>query len=181
MYIRFRTEKGETQAVDLIEEIVITTKRIGSSIAALGDWTRTIPERWRDTFAAAAETWSLPPGLLEAVAYRESRFREDIIDGRTRSSAGAVGIMQIIPRWHPEVGEAGALDPARAIPYAAKYLRQNFNRFGSWQLALAAYNWGPANQEKDLLDQIAGNEWPAETRVYVAEISANAQLQGTLA
>lgn len=143
---------------------------------ALGTWTEKIPDRWRSTFANAAADYRLPIGLLEAVAYRESRFRQDIISGETRSSAGAVGIMQILPRWHPEVGEAGALNPAIAIPYAAKYLRQLYNRFGDWRLALAAYNWGPANQARDLRDRVIGNEWPEETKVYVAEISANAGL-----
>lgn len=160
--------------------IASRTKRGGEVVAAmtdaiatLGDWTRKIPAALRGVFASAGAQYGLPAGLLEAVAYRESRFRADIISGATRSSAGAVGIMQIIPRWHPEVGEAGALDPKRAIPYAAKYLRQLRDQFGSWTLALAAYNWGPGNLSKARDDR---SKWPAETRTYVDEITRNAGL-----
>lgn len=175
--IRYR-KGGQEFAVDAVEEVIVTAKKIGATVtdalARLGSWTAKIPERLRSTFASAAAQYGLPSGLLEAVAYRESRFRAEIISGELRSSAGATGIMQIIPRWHPELGETGALDPARAIPYAAKYLRQQFDRFGKWSLALAAYNWGPANQARDLQDKIIGNEWPQETRDYVAEITRNA-------
>lgn len=150
--------------------------QVKDALRGLGLWSSKVPERFRELFATTGAHYRLPPGLLEAVAYRESRFRDDIIDGRVRSAAGAVGIMQIVPRWHPEMGEAGALDPLRAVPYAARYLRAQFERFGTWKQALAAYNWGPANQALDAADKIIGDDWPAETRVYVNEISANAGL-----
>lgn len=174
-----RTRRGQTAAVDALEFITVTAEKLGDSVRSavdglLGEWTRKIPEALRGIFSSSAAQYGLPVGLLEAVAYRESRFRQDIIDGRTRSSAGAVGIMQIIPRWHPEVGEAGALDPQRAIPYAAKYLQQLQRQFGAWELALAAYNWGPGNLAKWQAGTI--KNWPAETRAYVAEITRNAGL-----
>lgn len=175
--IRYR-KGGEETVVDLVEEVVVTARRAGAAVvdalAALGDWTRKIPAALREVFAVAAAREGMPAGLLEAVAYRESRFRADIINGATRSSAGAVGVMQIVPKWHPELGEAGALDPKRAIPYAANYLRQLRDRFGTWRLALAAYNWGPGN-----LAAAAGrpeSSWPSETRAYVEEITRNAGL-----
>jgi len=146
---------------------------LGDVLDSLGTWTARIPVALRGAFAAAAEKYNLPAGLLEAVAYRESRFRPEIIDGRVRSSVGAVGIMQIMPRWHPELGEAGALDPKRAIPYAANYLNTLRKQFGTWPLALAAYNWGPGNLSKWQRD---GGTWPAETRTYVDEITRNAGL-----
>lgn len=172
--IRYK-KGGQEFVVDLVEDVVVTGQRVSDALVALGDWTRKIPDAWRHTFAVAGAAHGLPAGLLEAVAYRESRFRADIIDGRTRSSAGAVGIMQVVPKWHPSLGESGALDPARAIPYAANYLRSLRNQFGTWRLALAAYNWGQGNlQTKDLADGIVGDDWPAETRTYVEEITRNA-------
>lgn len=179
LWLLTRSRRGEIAAIDALEFITVTAEKIGSSVrdavdGLLGEWTRKIPEALRGIFSSSAAQYGLPVGLLEAVAYRESRFRQDIIDGRTRSSAGAVGIMQIIPRWHPEVGEAGALDPQRAIPYAAKYLQQLQRQFGSWELALAAYNWGPGNLAKWQAGTI--KNWPAETRAYVAEITRNAGL-----
>lgn len=176
LYLRYR-KGGQEFLVDAIDEVTVSAQKIGSAISsAIGSWLAKVPAQWKPNFAAAAAMYNLPTNLLEAVAYRESRFRPDIISGATRSSAGAVGMMQIIPRWHPELGEAGAVDPGRAIPYAARYLRQLYNQFGDWKIALAAYNWGQGNQQKDLADAIVGNEWPKETREYVAEISRNAGL-----
>jgi soluble lytic murein transglycosylase-like protein len=73
--------------------------------------------------------------------------------------------MQIIPKFHPG---ADALNPAAAIDYAGHYLRRLYERFGSWELALAAYNWGEGNIARN-----AGNPaaWPKETRDYVANIT----------
>jgi soluble lytic murein transglycosylase-like protein len=181
LWLLSRTRRGQAGAVDALEFITVTAERIGTAVAdalaGLGDWTGRIPEALRGVLASSAAQHGLPPGLLEAVGYRESRYRPEIIDGRVRSSAGAVGVMQIIPRWHPELGEAGALDPQRAIPYAARYLRQLHGQFGSWRLALAAYNWGQGNlQSKDLADGIIGDDWPSETRAYVDEIARNAGL-----
>lgn len=158
---------GETVTVDAIEEIVITADRVAETVTR---WV--IPkagQRFIPLWDAATAQYGLPLDLLPAVAWRESRYRDDIIDGRTRSSAGAVGLMQIIPKWHPDLGEAGALDPARAIPYAAKYLRDLYRQFKHWPTAIAAYNFGPGNVAD-------GKAWPAETRTYVAEVAANAGL-----
>lgn len=124
-------------------------------------------EKYRPLFDRAEAQYSLPQGLLFRQAFQESRFRDDIVSGETRSPAGAVGIMQIIPKWHPEIGERGALDPAIAIPYAAKFMRQLYNQFGSWEKALAAYNWGPGNLQK----QPDPYKWPTETRNYVTSIA----------
>lgn len=178
--IRYK-KGGQETFLDGLDEVIVTAKRVGASIAdalaALGDWTKRIPSSLRDLFALEGAKQGMPAGLLEAVAYRESRFRPEIINGSLLSSAGAVGIMQIVPKWHPALGEAGARDPARAVPYAANYLRQLYQEFGSWKLALAAYNWGQGNlRTKDLADGIIGDDWPAETRAYVEEITRNAGL-----
>lgn len=161
---------------ELGDDLGAVVDQVKDALKGLGLWSRKVPPQYAELFAMTGAQYRLPPGLLEAVAYRESRFRQDIISGQFRSSAGAVGIMQIVPKWHPELGEAGALDPLRAVPYAARYLRELFVEFGSWRQALAAYNWGPANQKRDLQDRIVGNQWPKETREYVAEITANAGL-----
>ena len=89
---------------------------------------------------------SIPPRLLGRLLYEESRYRADIIDGSTVSSAGAVGIAQIVPYYHPTVDP---LDPYASIEYAARYLASLKRQFGSWDKALAAYNWGPGNSRSD--------------------------------
>lgn len=132
----------------------------GSSLPK-AKWTTPYKGRhFEPLFLAATAKYGLPAGLLSRQAQRESGY-----DPVARSPAGALGIMQIIPKWHPEVGESGALDPTKAIPYAARYLRQLYDRFGSWTLALAAYNAGPG-----VVARYGGVPPYAETRAYVAAI-----------
>ena len=149
----------------LLETIAVSARNIAGTVSS---WFNSSGEKYRPLFDAAETKYGIPHGLLFRQAYQESRFRDDIITGKVRSSAGAVGIMQIIPRWHPEIGEVGALDPTKAVPYAAKYLSQLKKQFGSWELALAAYNWGPGNVSKYSADR-----WPLETRNYVSQITAD--------
>lgn len=115
---------------------------------------------YRPLFDAATQRHHLPAGLLMRLADVESDFQP-----AAKSGKGAIGIMQIVPRWHPELGEAGALDPARAIPYAAKILDGWRGQFGSWTLALAAYNAGPTA----VTDYNGVPPFP-ETRKYIAKI-----------
>lgn len=121
------------------------------------------------TINRATREYSLPPKLLGRLLYQESRFRDDIISGKVKSSAGAVGIAQIVPKWHPNVNP---LDPTDSIMYAGKYLKNLFERFGNWGDALAAYNWGQGNLAKYKRGEIASI--PTETKNYVNQISRDA-------
>ncbi len=122
-------------------------------------------EPYRNTIATAGDANGVPADLLARVLWQESRFRDDIISGRTRSSAGALGIAQFMPATARQFG-IDPTDPNQAIPAAARYLRQLFDRFGSWTHALAAYNWGQGNVARRGLDAA-----PKETRDYVEQIT----------
>lgn len=113
----------------------------------------------------AEQKYGIPNNLLTRVAYQESRFRDDIINGQTKSAAGAVGIMQIVPRWHPGVDP---LDVPAAIDYAGQYLAQLKGIAGSWEMALAAYNWGIGNLRREGFENA-----PTETRNYVKQIAGD--------
>lgn len=142
--------------------------------AVSADWLNDLATRgapYRETFAAVEDIHSMPRHLLARLAWQESRFRADIITGRTVSQAGALGIMQIVPKWHPSMTPADCLNPAKAIPYAGGYLAQLRRQFGSWELALKAYNWGPGNLKKWLAAGKTGE--PAETARYSAQILAD--------
>jgi len=119
--------------------------------------------------AAAEYQHGMPKNLMARLLYQESHYRKDIITGQKISSAGAVGIAQIVPRWHPNVDP---LDPIAAIHYAAGYLARLKNQFGDWPTALAAYNWGPGNVSEARQDH--GYDWlkhaPKETQNYVSQI-----------
>lgn len=128
---------------------------------------------YADDIAQTEKLNGLPSGLLGRLLYQESRFRSDIIHGQTTSHAGAVGIAQIVPRWHPNVDP---LDPVASIHYAGQYLAQLKQQFGDWHTALAAYNWGMGNVRN--AQKAYGDNWlahaPSETQNYVKQISADA-------
>lgn len=114
---------------------------------------------------AAENRYGIPRDLLARLAYQESRWRDDIVSGALRSKAGATGIMQIIPALHPA---ADPLNVPAAIDYAARYLLAMKKQFGSWALALAAYNAGPGNVTK-----YKGVPPFLETQAYVRDILAD--------
>ncbi|MBZ0105526.1 MAG: lytic transglycosylase domain-containing protein [Sulfuricella denitrificans] len=123
---------------------------------------------YAEALAAAESVNSIPANMLARLAYQESHFRQDIISGQKISSAGAVGIMQIVPRWHPDVDP---LDPFASIAYAGRYLASLYRQFGRWDLALQAYNWGPGNMAAYLAGRI--QNMPIETANYSRQILAD--------
>ncbi len=114
----------------------------------------------RDRLAAEARNFGLAPGLLEAVAWQESRGRMSAV-----SHKGALGVMQLMPETARELG----VDPgdlAGNIRGGALYLRKQLDRFGgNVPLALAAYNAGPG-----AVVRYGGVPPYRETRDYVAKI-----------
>lgn len=144
---------------------------LGFVVPPVAKWT---PPRtaapYLDTIRQAEQENGLPQNLLARVLYQESRFREDIITGKTRSPAGALGIAQFMPATAKGRG-VDPLDPNSAINGAAAYLRELFDRFGDWTQAIAAYNWGQGNVARKGLARA-----PAETRAYVAQITRDTGL-----
>lgn len=114
--------------------------------------------KYKPWFDRATLVYQLPKNMLARMAQQESSFRPNVI-----SRAGAVGLMQIMPKFHPGVDPTV---PKDSIFYAAEYLRNLYNRFGDWRLAMAAYNWGPTNLAKFGFDRA-----PLETKRYVAKVS----------
>lgn len=88
-------------------------------------------------FNEIGERYGVDPALLASVAQIESAFDPSAI-----SPAGAQGLMQFMPATAGEMG-VDSFDPASAVDGAARYLRRELDRFGSVELALAAYNAGP--------------------------------------
>lgn len=135
----------------------------GWSIPAAG-------RRFAAMFQKAEYTHGLPQHLLARVAQQESNY-----DPTAESSSGAKGLMQIVPRWHPDVDP---LNIPEAIDYAGALLRKHFLRFGSWAKALAAYNAGPTRLQREI--GAHDTNWlanmPAETQAYVARITSDVRV-----
>lgn len=87
----------------------------------------------------AGQLYGLPPKIMSALVWQESRANPSAI-----SSAGAIGLAQLMPGTARDLG-VNPYDPWENVLGGAKYLRQQWDRFGSWPLALAAYNAGPGN------------------------------------
>ncbi len=113
---------------------------------------------------------------------------ESAINPNAVSRMGAGGLWQFMPATATGLGmEVNSLvdqrrDPRVSSRYAAKYLKQLYNIYGDWSLAIAAYNCGPGNVNKALRRAGGGkkdfweiyNYLPSETRGYVpAFIAAN--------
>ena len=127
---------------------------------------------------AAEKQYGIPVNLLVRIAYKESHFRSDIISGAVKSPVGAVGIMQLLPQFFPDAGQSILSDIGRA----AEFLKSLYVRFGDWQLAVAAYNWGGGNVHHEISSD--GNptldRMPAETQAYVKGVFADVPIQGAL-
>lgn len=134
-----------------------------------------VPEAYREAIDSAEQANGIPQGMLARLLWQESRYRPEIIDGRVKSPTGAMGIAQFMPATAREWG-VDALNPESAIAGAGRYLAWLYKRTGSWQLALAAYNWGIGNV---LRKGIASA--PTETKNYFSQILADIGLGGSTA
>lgn len=95
---------------------------------------------YRKSIEAAEAKHKLPKGLLPNVILHESNFNP-----ASMSKAGAIGLMQIVPRYHPD---ASPLDAEKAIDYGAGLYKKHYDKYKDWDMAKAAYNMGPGNLKK---------------------------------
>ena len=99
-----------------------------------------VPKGFGDPIQAAAKANGIDPAILTGILEVESSWRDDIIYGRTKSVAGARGIAQIMPEYHPGVNYD---DPVASINYAAKHLKGLIAATnGDVNRAIQAYNAG---------------------------------------
>jgi len=121
-----------------------------------------VPAQFRGMITGAASRWNVSAALLAGQLMAESGF-----DPNAGSPAGAQGIAQFIPGTAAAYGLRDPFDPREAIDAEAHLMSDLIRQFGSPQLALAAYNAGPAPVE-------ACHCVPAipETQAYVTRILA---------
>jgi len=123
---------------------------------------RLAPEHaYEELIQEAAIRYALAPALIRAVIRTESAF-----DPLAVSSAGAQGLMQLMPALADELGVADAFDPRENIMAGTRYLSALLgDHNGDIELALASYNAGPG-----AVDRYRGVPPFEETQRYVATI-----------
>ena len=107
----------------------------------------------------AALKYDIPPAIFEKLVTVESAWNPKAV-----SPKGAIGLAQLMPFTARHLG-VNPRDPRQNLEGGARYLAQQYRRFGSWRLALAAYNAGPKAVEK-----YGGVPPYRETRNYVKKI-----------
>ncbi|MCC7319765.1 MAG: lytic transglycosylase domain-containing protein [Rubellimicrobium sp.] len=112
-----------------------------------------------DVARSAALRHGVPEDLFLRLVQQESGWNSGAV-----SPKGAIGLAQLMPETAAILGVDPA-DPEDNLDGGARYLRRQFDRFGTWPLALAAYNAGP-----EAVAQYGGIPPYAETQGYVAAI-----------
>lgn len=168
---RHPVETGRIRAARHLSALLLSGVLIvgGSAATALAQNATVLRANPADPFAGfiaeASQRFGIPERWIRAVMRAESAG-----DVRAISSAGARGLMQIMPDTWTELRTRHRLgrdpySPRDNILAGAAYMREMYDRYGSPGF-LAAYNAGPGRYEAYL----AGRPLPAETRAYVAAL-----------
>jgi Transglycosylase SLT domain/D-alanyl-D-alanine carboxypeptidase len=120
----------------------LTSEGAGGMTASSTSLPSFVPAQYREPILRSAARWGVPPALMAGQLMAESGF-----DPNAGSSAGAQGIAQFMPSTAASYGLTNPYDPVSAIDAEAHLMSDLLRQFGSPELALAAYNAGPAPVE----------------------------------
>lgn len=141
--------------------------------------------RWVPVLNQAEVINNFPTNLFARIAYQESSFRPSVITGAVCSSAGALGLMQLIPKFFASVRVPVPFTEADTVAQildGAALLKSLYARFHDWQEAVAAYNWGGGNEHHAYVTHGGYRlvDMPNQTQKYVKEVFHDVPIQGAL-
>lgn len=153
----------------------------GGTVVAIEYWqTSANAQKWAPVLAAAEQANGLPTNLLARQAYAESAYQQSVIDGTQPSSAGALGILQLMPQYFDTVQRPTPFtdqDTTDQINQAAGQMAGLYQQLlplaqstgqNPWALALAGYNAGAGAVKK-----YGGIPPFTQTQNYVTSILAD--------
>ncbi len=144
----------------LLEGLDLEAAGQGRPNPSISDNTAT-PSRFESLIQQAAARYEVDPRLIKAVIQVESNFNPDAV-----SSAGAAGLMQLMPGTARGLGVSDPFDPQQNINGGARLLRRLLNAYdGNLPLALAAYNAGMG-----AVKRYGGIPPYRQTQVYVQRV-----------
>ena len=137
--------------------------------------------KYRGLIQSVLKEEGVPQDLIY-LAVAESGFQPQALNAHS----GAGGMWQFMTYTGPQFGLTRngyfdyRFDPEKSSRAYARYIKQLYNQFGDWYLAMAAYNWGPGNIQRDVQRTGYADFWefyrrglmPAQTRAYVPQILA---------
>lgn len=127
----------------------------------------TPPANVQTALQNASNQYGVPLPLLQSVAQTESAYNPNAV-----SSAGAQGLMQIMPANDASFGVTNPFDVQQSANAGAAYLAQLYKQYGDWNTALIAYNQGPT--------ALATNGPYSSSQAYADTILANAGISTDL-
>ena len=154
-----RAAQQYNNSVRLKPPTVVTPTKYGTLEGTLPKYRGRYNGEWVQMARAAARKHGVPEDLFLRLVNQESRFNP-----KAKSHKGAIGLAQLMPGTAKQLG-VDPHDPKQNLEGGARYLKQQFKTFGSWRLALAAYNAGPGTVKKH-----GGVPPYRETRDYVKKI-----------
>jgi soluble lytic murein transglycosylase-like protein len=134
-------------------------------------------DRWHDLVAAASHVFDIPESWISSVMRAESDGQETLGGKPITSTAGAMGLMQIMPETWAELRSRYRLgdnpyDPHDNVFAGAAYLRELYQRYGYPNL-FAAYNAGPGRLDSFLE---RGGNLPYETWFYLSKLGVQSHM-----
>ena len=127
------------------------------------------PSNFESMALARGKAHGVDENLVRHVMHKETGGLKD--RANAVSPAGAIGVMQLMPRTAKELGVSDPYNPEQNIEGGVKYLAQLQRKYQDPRLTAIAYNWGPGNTDKWLAAGADPSRLPRETRGYIQNLA----------